>query len=266
MILAMLAMLLASMPAASSWAELSWKLPRAGRSILASDNTNAFHQLVPRGVDAELLFTVAPSLRTVAEPLKSLDVIDKHTRQGSVERQRHDALLYLLHSWVADRCGGEEILRDAPLAHLGNLAKTKNVKKRSRRVDLSFIRDGRLKLVEVTVVRDVALSSRIAEKVDKYSDLVASLSNSPWAMERGLGIDGVAVVAMGVLGTVPESTRDSLRALGFEPCEIEELLREMQLCVLRFNLGPFIDEKKPVQRGAYMRRRQLNLNRRRRIG
>lgn len=255
MLLSTLAIVLTSIPV-TSWVVLPRKLPRPGQQISACDNTDDFKQCLPFGVDEELLFTVAPSLRAVTEPIKTLDLIDQHTRRGSVERRRHDALLYLLHSWVADRCGGKEIKRDTPLAHLGKLAETKNVKKRSRRVDLSFIRDGRLKLVEVTVVRDVALSSRIAEKVDKYSDLVASLSNSPWALERGLDIDGVAVIAVGVLGTVPECTRDSLRTLGFETSEIEELAKEMRLCVLHYNLGPFIDEKKPVQRGTYMRRRR----------
>jgi hypothetical protein len=212
----------------------------------------------------ELLFTVAPALRSVAEPREAVAVLDRHSRLGRVERRRHDALLHLVHGWAEARCGGTQVLRDVPVALLGGLADTNNVEKRSRRVDLSFVRGGRLKLVEVTVVRDSALSSRITEKLNKYSDLAASLSGSPWALERSLDVDDVAVIAVGVLGTVPECTRSALRDIGVKADEIDELVREMQRCVLRFNLMPFIEVRTPARRGSYMRQRRLQLQRQRR--
>ena len=268
---------------------------------------DALAALLPRGVDSGMLVRLAP--RLLDRPaVESFKLLDAHTRDGQTERLRHDALLEIVRDWLARNHNGTEILVDVPLALL---PMAKEARKKSRRVDLVLVTDNQsstwacegdctqrgieIRFIEITSVRDDYLDERIAEKCSKYEDLPRTIEASAWAkaMRRpnqptqAVVVHPVDVVAIGVLGTVPERTAAALRRIVHQPAGGEASFRcaglespdcpdtdtkaaalaeELRIEVLRHNLGPFMndDEEKGLarasgsrtSRGAYLKRRQ----------
>lgn len=210
-------------------------------------------QLVfPCVVSVPLLCEAAPLMLSSGSATEVFEKLDRHTRLGSTERRRHNSLCNLVASRLPKRT---ETIVNVPIFALKG---TSNVKKRSRRVDIISIdkESRRCSLIEITVVRDETLASRIDAKLEKYSDLQDDLASSEWyfnsqsfeavlkvlpivrAAIRGIVEIQTMVIAVGVFGTVPESTAYAVRALIEGPTD--EFVRDIQSCVLDVNLKPFI--------------------------
>ena len=218
-------------------------------------------RLLPAGTNASLLVEMAPRLLE-APAAEAAAKLEAHTRSGATERGRHDVLCRLTRALLEGQ--GAETVHDVPLALLPMAAPSAlgdgaTALKRSRRVDIvaMHLERRRVWLVEVTVVRDGTLGVREAEKAAKYADLPALLESSSWVQERGLAVSEPVVLAVGVYGTVSDSTAAALGRVAVElslpASDVDLFLDEARQTVLRWNLAPFLPREEQPWLGGRRR-------------
>jgi hypothetical protein len=185
-------------------------------------------------VNVTMLTQAAPALLTFP-PETAFRMLDAHCRDGRTERSRHGRVVNRLNLWCNEH--GFETLVDRSLHSLKVLAS-----KGSRRIDIIAIDRRKVAhLIEVTVVQDDKIDARIREKEAKYADLPEALSRSQWAIDRGVYLKtSPMVVAIGVYGTIPESTRETLLSLGVPSSSVDVVAENLRREVLEQNLKLFL--------------------------
>jgi len=197
---------------------------------------------LPPAASTDQMLALAPRLLQQPSPEDAFQALDAHTRAGGTERRRHELVCGLLWEWLHKK--GYEVHRDVALGSLPADLRPHGVSKLSRRIDLVGVdpTSRRLDLIEVTVVRDDQLESRVKEKEAKYADLPPALAKTPRVQAQELKVCEPLVFALGVYGTIPPSTMQGVCQVAGCPenqAEVDALVQEAQMRVLIENTWPF---------------------------
>lgn len=156
-----------------------------------------------------------------------------------VTRQRHNALLRALSTWLRSR-GVTDVIQDSPLYQWHWVEGLEYLRKKMRAPDLCCVapKDGVLMMIEVTVSKSPTSVRKHKEK--KYHDLAPILSSAPKVKGASLSVLDAFVVVVNEEGTLPPETINTLESLALLTAandeskqNVDEAVREIALELLR---------------------------------